>query len=143
MHCKLPPLWISIKLKLSLVNFMNLGGSHLPCHSDKWSSLSLLSSSYPLAFIITPFRLKCLCSLHTLAHPLLRTMASSRSFTCPLPPFDSPFLIVPFSASSVEVFLAALSDFGEGNFPQQDNVQAVSSGSSLLNVRILSFKIAL
>ena len=50
-------------------------------------------------------------------------MASYRSFTCPLPPFGSPFPTVPLSASSNEVFIFALFDYGEGNLLQRDNVQ--------------------
>lgn len=41
-------------------------------------------------------------------------MASSKSLTCPFAPFDSPIFNVPSNASSYEILLDALPDFGEG-----------------------------
>ena len=125
MQSEFPPIRFSLFLKLSLIIFLNLGVRHLAYLCDMWSPLPFLSSSHLLAFITSPLRLKFLRIPHALAHPPLRMMASFESFTYPLPPFDSPFLIMPTSSSSDEVVIAALSDFGEGNLPQRHNVHVI------------------
>ena len=93
MHCKPPSLWFFINLSLSLIQVLNIGFKHLACPSDMWPPFSLLSSTHSLAFNTSPLRIKCLRRRHAPNHLHPRTMASSRSFTCPFAPFGIPILM--------------------------------------------------